>query len=124
MSTINFVPAQPGDFGYFIKESTNPGCKIWLERHPLIGFATKVDVTDSGELTAMTQPVCLIGESNPPDFICRYDGIFTDSNGDQLSHSLIEMMQHFGFEPDDARIPPLDSAKELQEYVWRPIRNL
>lgn len=122
MSSSHFVPAQPGEFGYLILEPNEIG-EATLERFPLIGYAIHITEKNSGEPIVQTLPVCTPGESFTPKFIQRYDGTFTDCNGDHLCYSLAEMMEVFGFEADDQiSLPPTD-AKELSEYVWRPLRN-
>lgn len=122
MKVIHFVPAQPNEFAYFfIKQSDDH--EILLERHPLIGFATKTYEVGSGELVIETYPVSSIGDNATPHFIQRYDGTFTDAKGEHASYSITEFMQKWGYEPDNLTDLPPQNPKELREYVWRPLRN-
>ncbi|MFM1703579.1 hypothetical protein ACJ5ZS_21615 [Aeromonas salmonicida] len=122
MSTFQVVPAQPGEFGYLVVEPNDSGETI-LERFPLIGYATRITENKEQELTVKILPVCTLGDSFTPAFIQRYDGTFMNSDGDHLRYSLTEMMECFGFEPDNQMTLPPENAKELSEYVWRPLRN-
>ncbi len=122
MENHHFSPAQHGEFGYLIEEPNDIG-ETTLQRFPLIGYAIHITENSSKEPTVQTLPVCIPGDSFTPVFIQRYDGTFIRSNGDHLCYSLAEMMQTLGFEADDQISLPPTNAKELSEYVWRPLRN-
>ncbi|KDV02695.1 hypothetical protein AW15_10850 [Aeromonas sp. HZM] len=89
----------------------------------MLGYAVKITEGGPEDLKIQTLPVCTTGESFTPNFIQRYDGTFSQTEGDQLCYSLSEMMNHFGFEADDLHTLPPANAKELSGYVWRPLRN-
>ncbi|MGE6115928.1 hypothetical protein ACLHZU_07500 [Aeromonas salmonicida] len=122
MSVTHFVPAQPGEFGYLVVDPNDNGETI-LERSPLIGYSIRITENSSQEQIVQTLPVCTIGESFTPAFIQRYDGTFTDCDGEHIRYTLEGMMELFGFEADDQIALPPTNAKELSEYVWRPLRN-
>lgn len=118
MPETHFFPAQANEFGYVIVDVSDDGDVI-LERHPLIGFSTQISESRFQKIIIQTRPVCTVGDNLTPDFIQRYDGSFTDCNGERLSHSLAEMMRGFGFEPEEQIRLHSDNGRELHERHWR-----
>lgn len=118
MTETHFFPARVNEFGYVIIDITDDG-KAILERHPLIGFATQISESRFQKVIVQTRPICMVGDNLTPDFIQRYDGSFTDCNGERLSHSLAEMMQCFGFEPEEHIRLQAKNGVEGWECHWR-----
>lgn len=118
MTETHFFPARVNEFGYVIIDITDDG-KAILERHPLIGFATQISESRFQKVIVQTRPICTVGDNLTPDFIQRYDGSFTDCNGERLSHSLAEMMQCFGFEPEEHLRLQAKNGVEGWECHWR-----
>ncbi|MFM5093139.1 hypothetical protein [Aeromonas rivipollensis] len=117
MSVTQFIPAQPGEFGYFIVGLNE--AEAVLGRGPLIGYTTRITENNEQELIVQTLPVCTLGESHTPDFIQRYEGTFMDSEGEDICHSLTEMMSCFGLVPKDPNTLPPENPNQLYEYIWQ-----
>ncbi|MGY3891069.1 MULTISPECIES: hypothetical protein [Aeromonas] len=122
MEITHFSPAQHGEFGYIIGKA-NANHEVTLARSPIIGYCSYFSETKNEEVMVFTLPVCSVGENRDPVFIQRYDGTFTDVNGEHQFYSLVEMMDHYGYEPNDPDALPPTNPKELSLYVWRPLRN-
>lgn len=122
MEITHFSPAQHGEFGYIIGKP-NANHEVTLVRSPIIGYCSYFSETKNEEIMVFTLPVCSVGENRDPVFIQRYDRTFTDVNGEHQFYSLVEMMAHYGYEPNDPEALPPTNPKELSLYVWRPLRN-
>lgn len=122
MEITHFSPAQHGEFGYTIGKP-NSNHEVIIARTPIIGYCIYLSETKNEEVMVFSLPVCSVGENREPLFIQRYDGTFTDVNGEHQFYSLVEMMDHYGYEPNDPGVLPSSNPKELSMYVWRPLRN-
>lgn len=122
MEVTHFVRAQHGEFGYALSKP-NTDHEITLTRYPIIGYCVHVSDTKNEEVMLFTSPVCSVGGNCEPMFVQRYDGTFTDANGERQFYSLVEVMAHYGYEPNDVGVLPPTNPKELSLYVWRPRRN-